>query len=452
MFSLTHRTHNCEGASRREFLKVGGLSLFGLSLPAVLEAQARAAATASAAGRAKPKEMNCILLWTDGGMSNIDTFDMKPSAPVEFRGEFKPIDTNLPGVTVCEHLPLMSQKLDKLCQVRTIVHNGGQHAEACHFMLTGYPQVPDVSAQPVGTTIYPMFGSIVGREKGWQNGLPPNVQFTAGGLKYGGAGYMGSAYNPLLVKADPSSKDFAVQDVSIPAAVGTERTLRRRSMLDKLDAWQRQVDATAGAAFDRSVFYRQAYDLITSPNAKQAFRIDEEKPEVRERYGMHREGQSTLLARRLVESGCRFVTVEFNGYDTHDKNFIELKDPLLPRLDRAWSALLEDLEQRGMLDSTLVICAGEFGRTPKVNAQAGRDHYPGANVVMFSGAGTAMGSIVGQTNAKCEFPVGQTNTTLDYAATIFRILGIDDTKEYHALDGRPIAINNGGSPIAGVIA
>ncbi|MBL9094398.1 MAG: DUF1501 domain-containing protein [Planctomycetaceae bacterium] len=453
MFSLTTAARNCEGTRRREFLKIGGLSLFGLSLPKVLEAEARAATNASsgAARRGKPRDMNCILLWTDGGMSNIDTFDMKPEAPLEYRGEFQPIDTNIPGVTVCEHLPHMAQRLDKLCQVRTIVHNGGQHAEACHFMLTGYPQVPDVSAQPVGSTIYPMFGSVVGREKGWRNGLPPNVQFTAGGIKYGGAGYMGSAYNPLLVKADPSAKDFQVQDVSIPAAVGAERTMRRRSMLDKLDAWQRRAEA-GGAAFDRNVFYRQAYDLITSPAAKEAFRIDAEKQSLRDRYGMHREGQSTLLARRLVEAGVRFVTVEFNGYDTHDNNFIELKDPLLPRLDQAWSALLDDLEQRGLLETTLVICAGEFGRTPKVNGAAGRDHYPGANVVCFSGGGTAMGSIVGKTDAKCERPVGQTNTTLDYAATIFRLLGIDDTKEYHALDGRPIAINNGGTPIAGVIA
>lgn len=448
MFSLSNTTRNCEGTRRRDFLKVGGLSLFGLSLPRVMQAQAE---VAKRSGK-KPRDVNCILLWTDGGMSNIDTFDMKPQAPVEFRGEFKPIDTSLPGVQVCEHLPRMAQRVHKLCQVRTLMHGGGQHAEACHFMLTGYPQVPDVAAQPVGSTIYPAFGSIVGREKGWRNGLPPNIQMSAGGIKYSGAGYMGSAYNPLMVKADPSAKDFEVQDVTIPSVVGTDRTMRRRTMLDRLDAWQRDVEANSGAAFDRSVFYRQAYDLITSPAAKQAFRIDDEKPELRERYGRNREGQSTLLARRLVESGVRFVTVEFNGYDTHDNNFIELKDPLLPRLDQAWSALLDDLEQRGMLDSTLVICAGEFGRTPKVNGLAGRDHYPNANVICLSGAGTAMGSIVGRTDAKCERPVGQTNTTLDYAATLFRILGIDDTNEYISNDGRPIAINNGGSPIAGVIA
>jgi len=445
MFSLSGQARNCEGVGRRDFLKVGGLSLFGLSLPRLLEARAAAAGKSA-------REMNCILLWTDGGMSNIDTLDMKPGAPIEYRGEFKPIDTNLPGVQVCEHLPRMARRMDKLCQVRTIMHGGSQHAEACHFMLTGYPQIPDVDAQPVGSTVYPMIGSVVGREKGWKNGLPPNVQMSAGGIKYSGGGYMGSAYNPLKVKADPSTPDFRVQDVSIPDEIGVTRTMRRRSMLDKLDRWQKDVEATSGGAFDRSTFYRQAFDLITSPAAKQAFRIDEEKKELRERYGMHREGQSTLLARRLIESGVRFATVEFNGYDTHDNNFIELKDPLLPRLDQAWSALLDDLADRGLLDTTLVICAGEFGRTPRVNGLAGRDHYPAANVVCFSGAGTAMGSIVGKTDAKCERPVGRTNTTLDYAATIFRILGIDDEKEYRSLDGRPIQINNGGRPIAGVMA
>lgn len=444
MFQLSSISSNCEGLHRRSFLRVGGLSLFGLSLPRLLEARA-------AAGDAA-KDVNCILLWTDGGMSNIDTLDMKPDAPVEYRGEFKPIGTNLPGVQVCEHLPHMSQRMDRVCQVRTIVHTGSQHAEACHFMLTGYPQVPDVSAAPVGSTVYPMLGSVVGREKGWKNGLPPNVQFSAGGIKYSNAGYMGSSYNPLMVRADPSAADFSVQDVTIPPAIGVERTLRRRKMLGRLDAWQRQVDQTSGPVFDRSEFYRQAYDLVTSPAAKQAFRIDEEPQRLREKYGMNREGQSTILARRLIEAGVRFATVEFNGWDTHDNNFGRLKGSLLPALDRAWSALLDDLDDRGLLDTTLVICAGEFGRTPRVNGAAGRDHYPAANAIGFSGAGVRMGEIVGRTDAKCEHPIGKTHSTLDYAATVFRLLGIDDTKEYTSNDGRPILINSGGKAIDEVFA
>ncbi|MBL8830037.1 MAG: DUF1501 domain-containing protein, partial [Planctomycetaceae bacterium] len=348
MFQLDRATANCEGLQRRAFLKVGGLSLFGLSLPQLLAAEARA-------GVAR-KDVNCILLWTDGGMANMDTLDMKPQAPVEYRGEFKPIASNLPGVQVCEHLPLMAERMDRVCQLRTVVHTGSQHAEACHFMLTGYPQIPDVAAQPVGSTVYPMLGSVVGREKGWRNQLPPNVQFSAGRIKYSGAGYMGSSYNPLWIGGDPAAADFRIQDVSLPEQISAERMNKRRRMLDRLDGWQRQVDRDSGGLFDRSEFYRQAYDLITSPSAKDAFRIDTEPVKLRERYGMHREGQSTLLARRLIESGVRFVTVEFNGWDTHADNFKRLKGELLPKLDQAWSALLDDLQQRGLLDSTLVIC------------------------------------------------------------------------------------------------
>ena len=445
MFDLEHTSANCQGIRRRSFLKVGGLALFGLSLPQLLAARA---ARGAEAGR----DINCIMLWTDGGNSNIDTFDMKPQAPVEYRGEFAPISTNLPGLTVCEHLPLISQRMDKICQVRTIAHTGSQHAEASHFMQTGYPQVPDVNAAPVGSTVYPCFGSIVGREKGWQGGMPPYVQFAAGGIKYSGAGYMGAAYNPLMVRPDPNAANFSVEDVTIPEAIGTERTQRRRRMLQRLDAWQRQVDASAGAVFDRSQFYQQAYDLITSPTAKRAFKLDEEQFALRDRYGRHREGQSTLLARRLVEAGVRFVTVEFNGYDTHADNFGRLKKELLPRLDQAWTALLDDLAERGLLETTLVLCVGEFGRTPKVNGAAGRDHYPAANVVCFSGGGVKMGTVVGKTDARCEHVVGRADSTLDFAATIFRLLNIDDTKEYMTNDGRPVLINGGGKPIAEVFA
>ena len=444
MFHLDGLTRNCEGLQRRTFLQVGGLSLFGLSLPQALAAKARSGIRAS--------DVNCILLWTDGGMSNIDTLDMKPNAPVEYRGEFKPISTNLADVQVCEHLPLMAERMDQVCQLRTIVHGGSQHAEACHFMLTGYPQIPDVAAQPVGSTVYPMIGSVVGREKGWRNDLPPNVQFAGGRIKYSGAGYMGSTYNPLQISADPSAADFQVQDVSLTKNVGLERTLKRRTVLDRLDGWQRAVDKNSGSLFDRSEFYRQAYDLITSPTAKEAFRLDAEPAKLRERYGMHREGQSTLMARRLIEAGVRFATVEFNNWDTHADNFKRLKGELLPKLDQAWSALLDDLKDRGLLDTTLVICAGEFGRTPRVNGGAGRDHYPAANVVGFSGNMVKMGSIVGRTDDKCERVVGKSHTTLDYAATIFRLLGIDDTKEYHSNDGRPIQINNAGKAIDEVFA
>lgn len=440
MFQLTQSSRNCEGTSRRSLLQVGSLGLFGMSLPKLLQAEQSQPALAR-------KDTNFILLWTSGGLSNIDTLDMKPDAPVEYRGEFKPIASNLPGLSICEHLPLMSQQMDKVCQVRTIVHGRTQHSEATHWMLTGYPQVPDVNGAPVGSTIYPCFGSVVSKELGWKNGLPPYVQCAPNPMGYSGGGYLGSAYNPLMVKRNPQDKNFSVDDVSIPSQVGAERTERRRRILDRLDDWQRKIDKSPGVVADRGEFYRQAYDLITSPVAKQAFDLNAEPDSLRDRYGRTREGQATLLARRLVESGVRFVAVDFGGYDTHDKNFIRLKDPLLPTLDRAWSALLTDLSERGMLSNTVVLCAGEFGRTPRVNGAAGRDHWHLTNAIGFSGAGVRMGSIVGATDSKCERVVGKESSTLDYAATIFKLMGIDGTKEYISNDGRPIQINNGGRAI-----
>ncbi|MDA1052323.1 MAG: DUF1501 domain-containing protein [Planctomycetota bacterium] len=385
-------------------------------------------------------------------ISTVDTFDMKPDAPLEYRGDFKPIATSVPGLTVCEHLPKVAQQMHRIGQLRTIVHSGSQHAEACHFMLTGHPQVPDVNAQPVGSVIHPCYGSVVSEQFGWRNGLPPTVQLSAGRIKYHHAGYLGSAYDPLRISSDPSRDDFRVEDVSIPESIGVVRTNRRRQMLESLDRFQQLRDRTGGTVADRNEFYRQAYDLITSPAAKQAFRIDEEAAALRDRYGRHREGQATLLARRLVESGVRFITVEFNGYDTHDKNFIELKDPLLPKLDQAYSTLLQDLADRGMLDTTLVICMGEFGRTPKVNGLAGRDHYPLVNSICFSGAGARMdGHVHGRTSEKCEHVVGTENSTHDLAATIYSLLGVDHNKVYRNIDNRPILVTDNGQPIRGMM-
>lgn len=443
MFEIHEAMANCDGVSRRAFLRVGSVALFGLTLPRLLGSRAAMAANARA-------DVNCILLWTDGGMSNIDTFDMKPDAPVEYRGEFRPIASNVSGLDVCEHLPYMSQCMDKVCLVKSIAHTeSGDHAAASHYMLTGYPQRPDPTAQPTGSTIFPMFGSVISREKGWHAGMPPNV-LLGGGINYAGAGYIGSRYNPLIIRNDPNAADFQVDNVSIPGSIGLDRVARRQQMLARLDAWQRRTE-TSGAVAGRDEFYRQAFELITSPAAKKAFKLDEETAATRDRFGRTREGQATLLARRLIEAGVRFVTVNFNGWDTHDRNFQRLKSPLLPTLDQAWSALLQDLAERGLLESTLVVCAGEFGRTPKVNGAAGRDHYAPCNAVGFSGAGVRMGTVVGQTDARCEQVVGTPHSTMDYAATIYRILGIDFTKEYYTDDARPLPINNGGQPIREIV-
>ena len=444
MFQINKTFANCQGISRRPFLQVGALSLFGLTLPRLLAARA---AQGAEAGR----EMNCILLFTAGGMSNVDTLDMKPDAPIECRGEFKCLPTRIPSQLACEHLPRMAESLDKVCLIKSIVHaESGDHAAATHYMLTGYPQRPDPTGQPAGSTIYPMFGSVVAKERGWKQGMPANVQ-VGEQISYSGAGYLGSRFNPLAIRSDPNAADFSVEDVSIPAAIGEPRTARRQRLLSRLDAWQQATEKNVGSVLDRSEFYRQAFSLMTSPAAKKAFNIKEEPDKVRDHYGRNATGQGVLLARRLIESGVRFVSVISGGWDTHDNNFGRLKTTLLPTLDQCWSALLEDLSQRGLLDSTLVICAGEFGRTPKVNAAAGRDHYAPCNVVGLSGGRVAMGSVIGQTDGRCERVSSSPSSTVDYAATIYRLLGIDETREYISEDGRPIRLINGGKPIAGVI-
>ncbi len=431
--------------NRRDFLRIGSLPLLGLSLPQFLQARASQSSAS--------KDVNCILLWMGGGPSNIDTFDMKPDAPMEIRGEFKPIATNLTGVSICEHLPLMAKRMDKICLLRSVSHSeSGDHVAAVHYMLTGYPQRPDPTGQPANSIIYPAYGSVISREKGWNNALPPYVVLTGKAAPYTGAGYMGSAYDPLTIKGDPNDPAFSVQDVTIPNSIGADRTRRRRSMLEAVDTWQKQMEKPSGVLAERGRFYQQAYDLITSAAAKKAFNLSEESDRIRDRYGRHRFGQSALLARRLIEAGVRFVSVETHWWDTHQDNFKDLKGSRLPNLDQWWSALLDDLADRGLLDNTLVVWMGEFGRTPTVNGQAGRDHWAWANAICLSGAGVKMGTVVGQTDRKCERPNGMTHTTHDFAATIYRLLGIDCTKEYVSPDGRPLLINYHGKPIEQVLA
>lgn len=427
--------------NRRAALQIGGISALGLTLPQLL------------AAREKRDDLNCIVLWMGGGPSNIDTFDMKPDAPAEVRGEFASIPTKIPSLRICEHLPLMAQQMDKVCLVRSVAHTeSGDHTAANHYLLTGYPQRPDPTGQPAGSVIYPAYGSVVSRELGWRKQMPPYVVLTGEASPYNGAGYLGSGYNPLTVKADPNAANFAVEDVAVPTSIGSDRTQRRRMLLGQLDSWQQRHEKAIGTIADRQQFYGQAYDLITSPAAKKAFKIEEEPDKVRDRYGRHRYGQSALLARRLIEAGVRMVSVETNWWDTHQNNFQDLKATRLPNVDQWWSALLEDLSQRGLLETTLVIWMGEFGRTPTINGAAGRDHWAWTNAICLSGAGIKMGSVVGETDRKCERVAGTPHSTHDFAATIYRILGIDGTKEYVALDGRPHLINYHGKPIEAALA
>jgi hypothetical protein len=433
-------TRRCDGINRRDFIRVGTLGFAGLSLSDILRMQA-----ASADGGSAAKAKSVIVLWMDGGPPQHDTFDPKPDAPSDVRGEFKPISTNVAGVQVCELLPQLAKQMDKVALIRTLAHNEGAHERAQHLLLTGWHPLPSL--------VYPSMGSVVSKEMGPVGTLPPYVAVPNSGFGsgYGGSGYLEAAFNPFSVGGDPNNGKFTVRDVSLPDGVTVERFDRRRTLLHALDgAFKRFEGSTVQAS--RDTFYTRAYDIISSPDAKKAFSIAEEPDKVRDRYGRHTFGQSCLLARRLVEAGVRYINVTMGGWDTHSDNFKQLKDNLLTPLDTGYSALLEDLKQRGLLDTTLVLWMGEFGRTPKINQLAGRDHWPDTGCVLVSGAGVRGGQVIGVTDAEGGKPTDRKVSPEDIVTTVYQKLGITWDKEYMTPQGRPIKIVTGGEPVKELVA
>lgn len=439
MFELAHGSNrSCDGVTRRDMLRVGSLGALGLGLPDLLRGRAKA--------ESKGKDISCILVWLQGGISHIDSFDPKPEAPSEIRGEFGVIDTNVPGIKVCDPLPKLARHQDKFSILRSLNPRNGSHGTADAYMLSGHAFNPSI--------VFPAYGSVVAREKGDRASMPPYVQV---GIyvdqRFGGgvAGYLGDQYNPFVLPGDPSSPSFTVRDVSLPGGVDRERFGRRMKVLETVDTWQAQVESDSSALEAAGTFYQKAYNLITAPQAKRAFDIGREDPRIRDRYGRHSLGQGCLLARRLVEAGVRFVTVTDGGWDTHANNFPALKDSLLPRFDSSFSALLQDLSDRGMLETTLVVMMSDFGRTPKVNPSAGRDHWASAGIALLAGGGIRPGTIVGQTNALGEQPTEAPYYTEDLAATLYHCLGIPLDTTHQTPDGRPIQINADGRPIRELI-
>ncbi|HLJ56656.1 MAG TPA: DUF1501 domain-containing protein [Chthonomonadaceae bacterium] len=424
---------DCDGISRRDFLRVGGLSALGLTLPGLLRADAQAAPAAR-------RDVAVILLWMGGGPSHIDTFDPKPDATQEIKGPFGAIKTNVSGIQVSEHLPKLAKQMDKLSIIRSVTSPDGTHETATHYLLTGYPFNPAIEC--------PGYGSVIAREKGFQNAMPPYTMFGPMPNMHGGGGYMGAVYNPFVINGDPNNAGFSVQDVAPPPGVDSLRMDRRHLLRDALDDWQRNRETASKSAQTMDEFYQRAYTLVTSPIAKKAFDLKSEPAKVRDAYGRHTFGQSCLLARRLVEAGVRCVSINYNGWDTHTDNFNSLKNSLLPTLDTGYAALLDDLKQRGLLDTTLVVWMGEFGRTPKINGSAGRDHWPGAISVCMGGGGVKTGTVVGSSNATAEYPKDRPLRVEDVAATIYKAVGINGDKEYMSPQERPIKINYDGTPIA----
>lgn len=435
-------SRNCEGTNRREFIRIGSLGLAGLTLPTLLQANA-----ASAKKKEPIDNLSVIFMWMQGGPSHIDTFDPKPNAPSDIRGEFSVIPTNIPGVQISEHLPMMAKNLDKYSIIRSGYSYNGSHGVADAYMLTGWRFNP--------STVYPTYGAVMSRELGYRNGMPPYVQLgNSIDQRFGGGlpGYAGSEHNPFIIQEDPSKADFSIDGVSLPNGLTSSRFSRRERMLQKLDNWQKKIETKGNDVGAMNSFYDKAFSMVTSPAAKRAFDLSQEPVKVRERYGMNKFGQSCLLARRLVESGVRFINVTMGGWDTHANNFKTLKDRNLPIIDQSWSALLEDLQTRGMLEKTMVIWLGDFGRTPKINSAAGRDHWAGSTVFCMGGGGMKVGSVIGKSDANAEQPTTPPIQIEDIAATLYTILGIPVDKHYVAPDGRPFRINLNGKVVNEILA
>jgi hypothetical protein len=442
MLELLGPTYRCcDGLSRRSFLRVGFLGLAGLSLADHLRLKAAAAAS----GR-PTKDTAVILFFMGGGPSHIDTYDPKPDAPVEVRGEFKPVPTSVPGIQLSEHLPRQARVMDKLAVVRSVTHSNAGHGMATHWLMTGYAPTVETS-----DNLNPSCGSVTARLRGANAPRLPAYVCLPDVSPSGNAAYLGVANNPFAPGGDPNADDFQVRDLRLTPRVDMGRFKDRRALRQGLDGLRRQLD-TQGVAEGYDRFYRDAFDIVTSEDCRKAFDLAREDARQRDQYGRDTLGQSALLARRLIEAGVTFVSVNTNlPWDTHASNFQVLKEQSLPPFDRTVAALVSDLHDRGLAERVLVVCYGEFGRTPRVNGQAGRDHWPGSMFAVFAGGGLKMGQVVGSTDPRGEYPKTRAVGPQDVLATVYHVLGIDYRQVFQDNSGRPIAILNEGQPIAELV-
>jgi hypothetical protein len=440
-------------ATRRQVLQVGALGWLGLGLADALRAE-------GAAGPLPVRARSVIFLHQFGGASHHDTFDMKPDAPAEIRGEFSTIASNLEGVPVCEHLPRMARVMDKVCLVRSVNHTTGAHNSAAYYSLTGHEPLIDIVTANATATDFPAYGAIVDHLAPSPRRIPTAVSLPTmiadGPFRTPGefAGFLGKRHDPLFILKDPNREEFSVDELSLPMEVPASRAGDRREMLSGLVRHARLGEQIAQVR-GMDAYQQRAFDLLTAPQTQRAFDIGSEPDAVRDRYGRTTYGQSVLLARRLVEAGVRFVTVYYSpgigGWDTHKDNFTTLRDSRLPITDQTLSALLEDLDDRGMLDETMVVWAGEFGRTPRINRDAGRDHWPKCYTILMAGGGLKRGIVHGSSDASGAFPQSDPCTPDDVSATMFQCLGIDPGTELRDQLNRPIPVSYG-SPITPILA
>ncbi len=428
-------------ATRRDVLTVGSLTTLGLTLTNWMGAR-----NASAKETIAAKPRSCILIWLDGGPSHLETFDPKPDAPREVRGPFESIATSVPGIALCELMPQTAQRMQDVAIVRSVTSPLGEHNFGTHYMLTGYRPTPVVE--------YPTYGAVVSHQQQKPQVLPAHIavpNFRVGGSNFTGHGYLPASTAAFPVGGDPAKPDFQVRDLDFAPGLNALRMSRRQDFLSQLNAWDQSLQKSPAPTASQD--FAQAFRLVNSPEAKRAFQLAEEPASVRQRYGSRTIGQSCLLARRLIERGVPFVTVNNPGWDTHADLITRLKDGytgakipvgLIPALDIALGALLDDLKSLKLLEDTLVVVMGEFGRTPKLNTSAGRDHWPRVFSVLLAGAGIKGGQVIGSSDTVGESPKDRPVTPSDLASTIYHLLRIDPHLVFHTSDGRPVRLNEDG--------
>ena len=464
MLSITsrHAIRHCDGWSRREVLRAGALGLGGLGLPELLQLQhINAAAT--------PKIRSVVILYLSGGPSQLDMWDLKPEAPEEVRGTFKPIATNVPGIQISEHMPRMARLADKYTLVRSMTHNEGDHILGGYWVMTGGRLLrPVIQASGMKREDRPHIGSTLDFLLGSSNTLPSFVmipEFTSPvGVPRPGqyAGFLGAAHDPYLINSDPNLADYDPGPLRADTATSSLRLSRRRSLLHAIEESSGHLQSQSVQTFDS--YKQRAIDLISSPRARRAFDLSDESAATRDRYGRHVFGQSTLVARRLVEAGVRLVQVNFmrhdngkggQGYDSHSvppspPHLGWAETELLPPTDTAFSGLVQDLSDRGLLDETLVVMMGEFGRTPKFNNNGGRDHWPYCYSLVLAGGGIKSGCVYGSSDKMAAFPTSDPVSPEDLLATIYQQLGIDPGSVLHDQQDRPHYLTTG-RPVPGLL-
>ena len=433
-------SRTCDGLKRRDFLKVGaiGAGVGGLSLSGFLRL--------AAAGDVKEaKAKSAIFINLQGGPSHMDTFDLKPNAPAEFRGQFNPIKTNVEGVEISEHLPKLAQCADKFAILRGVTHTLGAHELGTEYVNSGNRPIPSLE--------YPGYGAVVTKEMGGPKDLPPFVAIPNSAQR---PGFLGVQYAPLNTTSAPRpGAPYGVRGISLGNGLTVAEVERRQNLLADLDKTFAAVESDSQLLTGLDRFNEQAHAIITSKRAREAFDISRESPAFAKPFGEQPFGMSCLLGTRLIESGVRFVTISLGGWDTHQSNWTRLKTNLLPNLDTGLAALLNGLSEKGLLETTTVFVTGEFGRTPKINtrdAEGGRDHYPRCMFMVMAGGGVKGGQVIGESDETASGPKNEGYSPSDVAATFYHTLGIDHTKEYHTNTGRPIMIVRDGNVIKNLLA